>query len=173
MLKPQPGEPQQGEPQQGELQNELQQGEPHRADEVEGAGGIVFRPDGAVLLLRHRNGTWVFPKGHLDPGEDALTAALREVEEEAGVQASCPDPSLIETTRYKNGRGTPRVISWFLLRTEADEPVLREFLFPEGAFVTPPEAHARLTFAEDRQLLSAMLARLGGLEPDGLERARS
>lgn len=145
-------------------QAELRGSEPGRADEVEGAGGVVFRPDGAVLLLRHLDGTWVFPKGHLDPGEDALTAALREVEEEAGVQASCPDAGLTETTRYKNARGTPRVITWFLLRTEAKEPVLREFLFPEGDFFAPPEAQQRLTFAEDRRLLNAMLARLGGLE---------
>jgi diadenosine hexaphosphate hydrolase (ATP-forming) len=147
--------PQQAEPQEGESQH---------ADEVEGAGGVVFRPDGAVLLLRHLDGTWVFPKGHLDPGEDALTAALREVEEEAGVRASCPDASLTETTRYKNARGTPRVITWFLLQTEVGEPVLREFLFPEGAFFAPPAAHSRLTFAEDRRLLSAMLTRLSGLE---------
>ena len=150
----------QSKPQQGELR----EGEPHRADEVEGAGGVVFRPDGAVLLLRHLDGTWVFPKGHLDPGEDALTAALREVEEEAGVRASCPDAGLAETTRYKNVRGTPRVITWFLLRTEAEEPVLREFLFPEGGFFAPPAAQMRLTFAEDRRLLSTMLARLVGLE---------
>ena len=52
---------------------------------VEGAGGVVFNGQGLVLLLGHRNGTWVFPKGHLDPGETELEAALREVEEEAGV----------------------------------------------------------------------------------------
>lgn len=58
----------------------------------------------------------------------------------------------------------PRAITWFLLRTEAQEPVLREFLFPEGAFFAPPEAQQRLSFAEDRRLLDAMLAHLGGLE---------
>jgi 8-oxo-dGTP pyrophosphatase MutT (NUDIX family) len=33
---------------------------------LRGAGGVVFRPDGAVLLLRHQEGTWVFPKGHIE-----------------------------------------------------------------------------------------------------------
>ena len=30
---------------------------------------------------------WVFPKGLIDDGEDKATAALREVEEEGGVEA--------------------------------------------------------------------------------------
>lgn len=134
--------------------------EPERAAEVEGAGGVVFRADGAVLVLRHLEGSWVFPKGHLDPGEDALSAALREVEEEAGVRAACPDTGFTATTRYENAHGTPRVITWFLLLTDADKPVLREALFPEGDFFAPPEARARLSFAEDRRLLDAMLGRV-------------
>jgi len=113
--------------------------------------------DGAVLVLRHLGGAWVFPKGHIDPGEDALSAALREVEEEAGVRATCPDPGFTATTRYKNARGTPRAITWFLLRTDADKPVLREVLFPDGGFFAPSEARARLSFPEDRELLDMML----------------
>lgn len=126
--------------------------------EVRGAGGVVFRPDGAVLVLRHLEGTWVFPKGHIDPGESALGAAIREVEEEAGVRAWCPDPDFRPTTRYENARGTPRVITWFCLLTDAQKPTLREALFPGGDFLTPAEAAARLSFGEDRQLLDAVLA---------------
>ena len=36
---------------------------------VPGAGGVVFNDRGEVLLIRDRNGFWVFPKGHLEPGE--------------------------------------------------------------------------------------------------------
>lgn len=126
-------------------------------DEVRGAGGVVFRPDGAVLLLRHLEGTWVFPKGHIDPGEDALSAAVREVEEEAGVRAWCPDPDFQPTTRYENARGVPRVITWFCLLTDAEKPTLREFLFPEGDFLVPAEARTRLSFDEDRLLLETVL----------------
>lgn len=125
---------------------------------VGGAGGVVFRPDGMVLLLRHREGTWVFPKGHLDAGESALTAALREVEEEAGVCAVCPDEHATQVTRYENARGETRLITWFLLLTDADAPVLREALFPGGGFFFPREARERLSFAEDRRLLDLMVA---------------
>ena len=134
--------------------------------EVRGAGGVVFRPDGAVLLLRHLEGTWVFPKGHIDPGEDALAAAVREVEEEAGVRAWCPDPKFQPTTRYENARGVPRVITWFCLLTDAQEPTLREFLFPGGDFLEPAEASTRLSFDEDRRLLETVLAYRGeGVRP--------
>lgn len=134
--------------------------------EIGGAGGVVFRSDGAVLLLQHLEGTWVFPKGHLDPGESALEAALREVEEEAGIVATCPDVRLTHTTRYENARGVARAITWFLLLTGAEAPVLREFLFPEGAFFTPAEARAQLSFVQDRELLDVMLEHFGTLAAD-------
>ena len=125
---------------------------------VRGAGGVVFNARGDVLLLRHKGGDWVFPKGHIDAGEGTLEAALREVEEEAGVRATCPDETATQTTRYTNSRGEARLITWFPLLTEATEPVLRERLFPEGDFFAPDEALGQLSFEEDRALLQKMLA---------------
>ena len=126
---------------------------------VEGAGGLVFDPEGRVLVLKHRKGEWVFPKGHLDPGEEHLTTALREVEEEAGVHATCPGPHRTWTTRYVNDRGEPREVTWFRLAAPPDaRPRFREALFPDGAFLEPEEARRRLTFDEDRALLDRVLA---------------
>jgi 8-oxo-dGTP pyrophosphatase MutT (NUDIX family) len=34
--------------------------------------------------LIHRGKLYIFPAGGIDPGEDPLTAAIRETEEEAG-----------------------------------------------------------------------------------------
>ena len=51
---------------------------------VEAAGGVVKNERGEVLMIYRRN-RWDLPKGHIDTGEDALTAAKREVEEETGV----------------------------------------------------------------------------------------
>ncbi|XP_068171669.1 bis(5'-nucleosyl)-tetraphosphatase [asymmetrical] [Antennarius striatus] len=55
-------------------------------------GFIIFRrsallPDIEYLLLQTSYGKhhWTPPKGHVDPGEDDLTTALRETKEEAGL----------------------------------------------------------------------------------------
>ncbi|HJU41394.1 MAG TPA: NUDIX domain-containing protein [Vicinamibacterales bacterium] len=57
------------------------------------AGGVVVRVvDGQreYLLVEASRvpGLWVLPKGHIEAGETAEAAAVREVEEEAGVCAS-------------------------------------------------------------------------------------
>lgn len=117
----------------------------------------MFNAAGEVLLLRHKRGSWVFPKGHLDPGETRLQAALREVEEEAGVEARALSGSFVPTTHYQNDRGEERLIHWFILTTDASTPVLRETTFPEGVFLEPEKALERLSFEEDRELLRKAL----------------
>ena len=57
-----------------------------------GALAVLRRGDGATLLVRRRNppdaGLWGFPGGHVEPGETALAAALRELREETGLTAT-------------------------------------------------------------------------------------
>ncbi len=52
--------------------------------EVNAGGGLVRNRRGDYLLIS-RNGLWDLPKGHQDPGEDIRTTALREVQEETGI----------------------------------------------------------------------------------------
>lgn len=63
---------------------------------VQEAGGVVVRYEGAspvFLLVRSSDGkNWLFPKGHVEPGETPELAALREVREEAGVEATVRAP---------------------------------------------------------------------------------
>lgn len=125
---------------------------------------MVVNDAGAVLLIRHRNGSWVFPKGHIEPGESKVDTAVREVEEEAGVQASVSDPRQTWQTQYINPHREGRRITWYLLRTHATEAVMREAIFPAGGFFAPDAALAMLAFEEDRNLLRQVLraARRGG-----------
>ena len=53
--------------------------------EVNAGGGLVSNRRGDYLLIS-RNGLWDLPKGHQDPGEPIETTALREVEEETGIE---------------------------------------------------------------------------------------
>lgn len=52
--------------------------------EVNAGGGLVSNRRGDYLLIS-RNGLWDLPKGHQDPGEDIQVTALREVQEETGI----------------------------------------------------------------------------------------
>lgn len=52
--------------------------------EVGAAGGLVSNRRGDYLLIR-RDGLWDLPKGHQEKGEDIRVTALREVQEETGV----------------------------------------------------------------------------------------
>ena len=59
--------------------------------ELTHAGGIVMRFEEGVLrylviTAKKNQERWVFPKGHIEPGETPATAAEREVLEEAGVE---------------------------------------------------------------------------------------
>ncbi len=54
------------------------------------AGGIVFRTgqdsnDIEILLIQDSKGRWTIPKGHIESGESARAAAIREIGEEAGL----------------------------------------------------------------------------------------
>ena len=79
------------------------------------------------ILMGHRSGkhvfmpnTFVFPGGRLDPGEDAITAALREMAEEIGVRRP-PDAVmgvLDDYVTHSGYRMTP-VVVWAGAAVEA------------------------------------------------------
>lgn len=52
---------------------------------IEAAGGIVKNENDKILFI-HRLGKWDLPKGKLEPNESLENAAIREVEEETGIQ---------------------------------------------------------------------------------------
>ena len=70
-----------------------------------------------LVEASRRPGLWVLPKGHIESGETAEAAAVREVEEEAGVRAAIVAPAG-ESEYLVNG--TPVRTLFFLMRYEAD-----------------------------------------------------
>lgn len=54
------------------------------------ASGVVFPLNGGIVLVQRaiepRYGKWVFPGGYVDRGESLEAAALREVQEECGLE---------------------------------------------------------------------------------------
>ena len=86
------------------------------------AGGVVARimngkPEYLLVEASRRPGLWVLPKGHIEAGETAEAAAVREVEEEAGVRAAIVAPA--GESEYVVG-GRPVRTIFFLMRYEAE-----------------------------------------------------
>ena len=60
------------------------------------AGGLVESFEKEILFI-FRNGVWDLPKGKVEKGEDFMTAAVREVEEECGIKTPVVEQKLTET----------------------------------------------------------------------------
>jgi 8-oxo-dGTP pyrophosphatase MutT (NUDIX family) len=66
---------------------------------VEACGGLVINAQEELLCI-YRNGYWDLPKGKLESGEIYSECALREVEEETGVQAKLFHSQVFWTTYH-------------------------------------------------------------------------
>jgi len=91
--------------------------DPARGPIVAAAGGAVWRAtdDGAlevVVVHRPRYDDWSLPKGKLDAGEHALTAAVREIGEETGLEVVVGRRSV--RTSYPVPEGLKRVDYWVM-----------------------------------------------------------
>jgi 8-oxo-dGTP pyrophosphatase MutT (NUDIX family) len=90
------------------------------------AGGVVFKRsrDGSVRYLlvtsKRQPNDWVLPKGHIEPGEDPGAAALREVMEEAGVEASIRNE--LGCLDYASTREQVRVMFYLMDLTHEGDP---------------------------------------------------
>jgi 8-oxo-dGTP pyrophosphatase MutT (NUDIX family) len=102
---------------------------PHRA-----AGAVVFRRSdrGIRLLALRAYKNWDFPKGLVEPGEDALAAARREVLEETGLaDLAWPFGDEFKETLPYSGN---KVARYYLAETDAEKielPVSPELGRPE------------------------------------------
>ncbi|MGH3399367.1 MAG: NUDIX hydrolase [Streptosporangiaceae bacterium] len=83
--------------------------------EIHAAGMVLWRPSGSgtevALVHRPRYDDWSFPKGKLTRGEHPLLAAVREVAEETGRQATLGRP--LPTARYQDRGGRPKRVDYW------------------------------------------------------------
>lgn len=124
-----------------------------RIDSPTHAGGVVLRGQGATLRVllvtaKRQPNQWVFPKGHIEPGETPEQAAIREVEEEAGVVATVGEP--VGTLEFRNARGTVR--AQFFVMTFVSEDGPREGR--RRGWFTVEEARQALGYEDSRMLVS-------------------
>lgn len=83
------------------------------------AGGVVTNCNGDVLLIK-RDGIWDLPKGKNEEGEEPMVTAVREVEEECGVDGLEVVEHLISTyhTYILEGVWVLKKTHWYRMRAK-------------------------------------------------------
>lgn len=137
------------------------------------AGGVVYRMRGGqplYLLIRDSYQNWGFPKGHIERGEKAEMAAVREVGEETGLD-DLDVRGQIDTIDWYfkfRGRLIHKVCHFFLMESP------RARTCPQRAegisackWVPFEEAQARISYGNARDVLrhahDQVTARLAGV----------
>ncbi|MCX7622597.1 MAG: NUDIX domain-containing protein [Thermomicrobium sp.] len=128
------------------------------APSVPQAGAVVWLPDeGKVAVRRTRDGAIVLPKGHIEPGEAAYRAALREVAEEMGLRGEVIGWGGV--LEFVAG-GTPRRVVYLLVQAQPG-PDFTQHLGHDTLLLEPSEAIAALTHEDARRLAADALRRIG------------
>ncbi|WP_191277439.1 NUDIX hydrolase [Nocardioides flavus (ex Wang et al. 2016)] len=124
--------------------------------DVRAAGAVVTRKGGEVLLVhRPKYDDWSFPKGKLDPGEHTVTAAVREVAEETGLDVRL-GPAL-DTQRYRQSNGRWKAVDYWTARVVGSDDVsgYRPNAEIDAVEWVPwKDAARRLTYDYDRDTLA-------------------
>jgi 8-oxo-dGTP pyrophosphatase MutT (NUDIX family) len=125
---------------------------------VRAAGGAVWRRAGdgqleVVLIHRPRYDDWSLPKGKVDPGETDEQAALREVREEASIDARIG--AELATTTYVDRSGKQKRVRYWAMTVAAGHPA-GDNEVDEALWVPLDEARNRLSYRRDTVVLDAL-----------------
>jgi 8-oxo-dGTP pyrophosphatase MutT (NUDIX family) len=131
------------------------------------AGGVPFRPGAEgmqVALIATAGGNrWQLPKGRLEPGEGAVEAAIREVEEETGLRTVVElflrtvEYSYTDTYRREIPETVHKRVDFYLLRVVGGELSDLSFEVDGVLWASPEEALNRLTFSGERECVRQAL----------------
>ncbi len=120
------------------------------------SGAVVFRGKKPLyLLLLYEKGHWDFPKGHIEKGESAQQAAIRETREETGIS----DLKFVDGFKEKIGyffrqdnKLIHKEVTYFLAETKTSKVVL-SFEHKGYEWLPIEEALKRTTFKSSREVL--------------------
>jgi ADP-ribose pyrophosphatase YjhB (NUDIX family) len=127
------------------------------------AGGVVTNDEGKVLVVSQHGTSWSLPKGHIDPGENALEAARREIYEESGVRDLELIRELGTYERYKIGvnggedRSELKAITMFLFRTREKSLRPVDPDNPEAKWVERSKVAPLLTHEKDKEFFERVV----------------
>ncbi len=135
--------------------------------EVSAGGLVVDRrariPAGVLIGRLDRRGRllWSLPKGHLEAGESAAEAAVREVHEETGIKGRVLSKlGVIDFWFVAEGTRVHKTVHHFLLEAESGELSDADIEVDEVAWFPLGELSARLAYETERKLLPAVVEQL-------------
>ena len=130
------------------------------------AGGVVVRELDCVVIVPTRRAAdgrrvLALPKGHPDGDETPQDAPLREVREEAGVEAR-PVEKLGDVRYFyqRDGRRIAKVVSFFLLEYVSGEPSEHDHEVEDARWMPLEEAARALSYKGEREMAARALGRL-------------
>ena len=126
------------------------------------AGGLVIdresgpEPQAALIGRLDRRGRllWSLPKGHVEEGETAEAAAVREVMEETGITGRVVAPlGTIDFWFVADGRRIHKTVHHYLLLATAGELSADDVEVAQVEWVPIAELGDRLAYADERRLV--------------------
>lgn len=129
------------------------------------AGGVVINEHSGFVLVVSQNGdSWSLPKGHLDPGEDDLAAAVREIHEESGITDLRLRGPLGAYERHAIGKGGKgertdelKTIALYLFTTAQDALAPEDPKNPEARWVERGKVAELLTHQKDKEFFISIV----------------
>lgn len=122
------------------------------------AGGVVFKKDVEKILVviykPESRDTWQLPKGWIDEGETSQEAAVREVREEAGVEAEIIQK--IDTIKFFfnwEGQKILKTVTFYLMRYLSGNVEDHGWEAENAEWVEIDEAQGRLTFTSEKEIV--------------------
>ncbi|MDQ4117913.1 MAG: NUDIX hydrolase [Actinomycetota bacterium] len=127
-------------------------------DETSAGGLVVDRSLMAAALIgrldRRGRLLWSLPKGHIETGETAEQAAVREVEEETGIIGRVLAPlGTIDFWFVAEDRRVHKTVHHYLMRALGGELSDADVEVAEVAWVPLDELERRLAYADERRLI--------------------
>jgi ADP-ribose pyrophosphatase YjhB (NUDIX family) len=126
------------------------------------AGGVIVGPHGKIAVVNQDNITWSLPKGRLEQGEDEMTAAVREIEEETGLTKLKFIKRLGEYERHpmdkrkQDIKNKLRHVTFFLFTTEETELSPKDPANPAARWVLINEVEDLLTHRKDKEFFKSI-----------------
>lgn len=119
------------------------------------AGGLVVKGGEVLLIAVEKGGRWQLPKGHIEDGETAEEAGIREVREETGVVGALVDVlPAIEYWFVENEQRIHKTVQFFLLDYRSGEPsAFDPHEVSDARWFRWEEAIATLTFENERRVV--------------------